>query len=243
MKTKHHTARTISGKSGYLTTAIPHRFPFHILIFFLIAIPAKAQNRNYRTAMQTYINRMDTTYSTAALNEIAGGFERIGITEATQWLPFYYAAFCKIIPLFIKPDPDIDIKAIQIEELIDKAETSGGDLSETYCLRSYLSTLKMLASPQSRYATEGKKAVEYLKKAIEINPENPRAYLILGENLLHTPEAFGGGYKAAAPVLKKAKTLFENIKPENDLRPSWGKKHLKKLESPVTSKEPPSGRN
>ena len=71
----------------------------------------------------------------------------------------------------------------------------------------------MTMIPQSAALTE---------KAIALNPENPRAHLMKGQQLFYTPEAFGGGKAKAKPVLMVAAEKFDNFKAVG-LAPNWGK--------------------
>jgi len=73
------------------------------------------------------------------------------------------------------------------------------------------------------------KANQALKKAKEFNPENPRAYYLLGLNVLHTPKGIGGGSEAACPLFEKARDKFSKHIPENVLSPTWGGEENDKL--------------
>ncbi|MEJ7671851.1 MAG: hypothetical protein WKF59_03885 [Chitinophagaceae bacterium] len=57
--------------------------------------------------------------------ELANNFERIADAEKTQWLPYYYAAYCNVMNAFMEQDKTkVDAIADKAEELITKAETT-----------------------------------------------------------------------------------------------------------------------
>lgn len=61
----------------------------------------------------------------------------------------------------------------------------------------------------------------HIEKAIGIDPDNPRAYLVKGIMINNTPEMYGGGANRALPVLKKAKVVFTKESTDS-LMPDWG---------------------
>ena len=55
------------------------------------------------------------------------------------------------------------------------------------------------------------------------NPNNPRAYVLLAQNLFYMPAMFGGGKDKAKPIVEKSVQLFETFEPATELDPAWGK--------------------
>ena len=66
-------------------------------------------------------------------------------------------------------------------------------------------------------------------KAKNINPDNPRIYFMVGQNVLHTPEMFGGGMEAACPYFEEAAEKYESFEPETSISPNWGKEPNQRL--------------
>jgi len=91
-----------------------------------------------------------------------------------------------------------------------------------HVLQGMLYQARIKIDPAGRGMTYSMKANEELNKAKEYNPDNPRAYYLLGMNVLHTPESFGGGPEAACPLFKKADEKFRTYIPQNVLSPTWG---------------------
>ena len=52
---------------------------------------------NTSDAMKANIAQLDSMMGKGNAAEIANNFERIGDAEKTQWLPYYYAAYCTVM--------------------------------------------------------------------------------------------------------------------------------------------------
>ncbi|HEX2395711.1 MAG TPA: hypothetical protein VHI78_10210, partial [Bacteroidales bacterium] len=69
----------------------------------------------------------------------------------------------------------------------------------------------------------------YFTRASEIDPANPRAYLWKGVNLLHMPEAFGGGKQSGCPLIREALLRFEAITVSDPIAPAWGYAYAREI--------------
>jgi hypothetical protein len=88
--------------------------------------------------------------------------------------------------------------------------------------------MKMSIDPQARLSLMAESSAS-LGKAKALNPDNPRIYLINGQNIFYTPEAFGGGKAKAKPILENAVAKFAIFKAATDLDPIWGAERAKTL--------------
>ncbi|MEP7228834.1 MAG: hypothetical protein ABI691_01200 [Ginsengibacter sp.] len=183
-----------------------------------------AQSDKYASAMKTNIAQLDSMMGKNNGAELSNNFERIADAEKTQWLPYYYAAYCTVTQAYSEKDNSKkDAIADKAQQLIDKAEAIlGKENSETDVIKSMIATSHMMVDPQSRYMTYGPVSAEYIEKAKSLDPTNPRPILLEAEGKFYTPEQFGGGKDAAKESFDKAKTLNENFKPETELSPTWG---------------------
>ena len=187
-----------------------------------------AQSDKYTGAMKANIALLDSMMVKGNSAELANNFERIGDAEKTQWLPYYYAAFCTVTQAYAEKDNSKkDAIADKAQQLIDKAETiSGKENSETDVIKSMIATAHMMVDPQSRYMTYGPSSTGFIEKAKSLDSTNPRPVLLEAENKFYTPEAFGGGKDVAKEYFDKANVLNEKFKPETELSPNWGKTSL-----------------
>lgn len=201
-----------------------------ILLFAFICVVAfpYAQSPKYESAMKANISRLDSMAVKNNAQDLSNSFIRIGDAEKTQWLPYYYAAYCKAFQALTEKDNSKkDALADKTTELITKAESIlGKENSETDVIKSMIATAHMTVDPASRYMTYGQDISSNIEKAETLDPTNPRPVLVQAQNTFYTPEQYGGGKDAAKPIFEKAKQLFENFKPETDLSPTWGQTSL-----------------
>lgn len=196
---------------------------FGMIIFF--ANITFAQSDKYVNAMKSNIALLDSMFSRGNSTELANNFERIGDAEKTQWLPYYYAAYCTIMQAYMEKDNSKkDGIADKSQTLIDKAEgILGKENSETDVIKAMIATSHMTVDPATRYMTYGTQISDFTQKSESLDSTNPRPVLLRAENTFYTPKQFGGGKDAAKPMFDKAATLFEAFKPETELSPNWGK--------------------
>jgi tetratricopeptide (TPR) repeat protein len=155
--------------------------------------------------------------------ELAVNFERIANSATDKWHPLYYAALCFINKSFVGADnaaKDADLDNAQ--NFVEKALEINPEESEILVLQGLIYQGRIQIDPIKRGKDFSLKANLVLKKAAEIDPENPRAYYLQGLNILHTPKMFGGGLEAACPLFEKANEKFAKHIPANILSPSWG---------------------
>jgi hypothetical protein len=198
-------------------------FLFAVITCF--ASLAFAQSDKYIAAMKANISQIDSMMGKGNGAELANNFERIADAEKTQWLPYYYAAYCTIMQGYAEKDNSKkDAIADKAKQLIDKAESIlGKENSEIDVIKSMIATTHMTVDPQSRYMTYGAEISEHLEKSKSLDPTNPRPVLVQAENTFYTPEQFGGGKDAAKPLFDQASKLFDAFKPETELSPNWGR--------------------
>ena len=183
-------------------------------------------------AMETKIALIDSTHTVEGFADLANAFERIADAEKNQWLAYYYAAYCNASAGTLagaggdmmaakadKTDPYAD----KADKQIKKAEELAKKNSEIFIVKKMIATLRMLGDPMNRYMTYGPEAQAMLEEAKKLNPENPRVYILEGQDKFYTPEQFGGSKEEAKVLFEKAQKLYDTFKPETSIHPSWGK--------------------
>ncbi|MBC7868090.1 MAG: hypothetical protein H7X88_11210 [Gloeobacteraceae cyanobacterium ES-bin-316] len=196
------------------------------LVFGLSAQLVMAQpSEKYMAAMQKNLQAMEDAFKNpASLLALANNFERIAEAEKTQWLPYYYAAFCQVNYGFMEADKSkTDMLANKATELINKADVLNPNNSEISCIRSMIASCHMMVDPMQRYMQYGAESEKQLAAAKQQDPTNPRPELLVGQGLKYTPEQFGGGCKTATVQLEAAMKKFETFKPATPMHPDWGK--------------------
>jgi cytochrome c-type biogenesis protein CcmH/NrfG len=117
----------------------------------------------------------------------------------------------------------LDPLAERAEQLIDKAEALSQNNSEIYTAKKMAASLRMMVDPMSRFMQYGAKAQQALETAKKLNPENPRIYLLEGQDKFYTPEQYGGSKTEAKKLFEEALKKFDSFKPNTELDPTWGK--------------------
>lgn len=199
-----------------------------IVIFILISIVSLssfAQNEKYVNAMKKNITLLDSGFAKPDLFlSLANSFERIGTSEKKEWLPFYYAAYCRVNYAFMQKDPSgndpIAEKAIALINIADSLQPNNSEIS---CLKSMIASVQMMVNPQQRFMQYGPISQKAMGMAMQQDPSNPRPYMLKGQSLKYTPEQFGGGCKKAVVELTTAKEKYTSFKPASDICPDWGK--------------------
>lgn len=186
-------------------------------------------NKKFVTAMEANLKLLDTASSPATFIMLANNFERIGKAEKNQWQPFYYAAFCYAVMAGKVPDRSkIDMLAEKAASYLALADALEKNNSEISSLQAMILYTRVLVDPISRWQTIGKEAIDYLARAKQQDPANPRPYLIEARAKLHTPEGLGGGPKAAKIIIDECLAKFKTFVPGNSLAPVWGKTQAEK---------------
>jgi len=203
-----------------------------LLVSSFLVIASMAQSEKYVKAMESKVALLDSSRTAESFKELANGFERIADAEKTQWMPYYYAAYCQVMAgTFSMPQDGSygdnsaisDPYADKAELLINKADELSKENSEIYCVKKMVFGLRMMGNPMSRYMTEGAKASEALEKAKALNSNNPRIYILEGQDKFYTPEQFGGSKEEAKKLFEKANGIFMVSKPGSSIEPQWGR--------------------
>ncbi len=192
----------------------------------------QAQSDQYQGAMKQQLAQMntDSAFTPVGMQQLANTFERIAEAEKTQWLPYYYAAYCRVNEAFFTQDKSKTDEITDKAELaIEKAQALKGPDSEISCILSLIASARIGVDPMTRGMKYGPLSAELLETAQKQNPENPRVFVLKGQNLLYTPEAFGGSKTKAKEMLEIALKKYATFKPESDIAPNWGEPYAKEL--------------
>jgi len=215
-----------------------------ILLYFIftLTICCFAQEDKYTKAMSKSIMMMDSAKTYVDFVNLSNTFDRIAKAEKTKWIPYYYAANCQIIASLMdsvtsKKDSYLD----KADAYIVVADSLQPNESEIYTLKGFSAQIRMIVNPMQRWQKYGQLSNSLFEKAKELNPDNPRPDYLIGQALLYTPEAFGGGKKNALPVLKQSQEKYRKFQPATSISPNWGENLLndiiKNIESDTTKTE------
>lgn len=202
-----------------------------LMIAMTIFTTSFSQSDRYMGAMKKNMDAIDTSFRNPTdLVALANNFERIANAEKTQWLPYYYAAFCQVNAGYVDKDKTkSDAYADKATDLINRADSLSPKNSEIACIKSMIASCHMMVNPMQRFMEYGQEVSAYMDEAITLDPTNPRPYYLKGLGLKYTPEQFGGGCATAKPLLQTAIEKYETFKPASDIHPGWGKSRVETL--------------
>jgi hypothetical protein len=203
------------------------------IIALAIATAASAQmeNEKFVKAMEKNVALVDSAKSAQDWIDVTAAFERIAEAEKTQWLPYYYAAYGHVMSCMMSLDMNnlfgnntdkTDPKADAAQKALDKAISLSKETSETWVIKKMIASLRMLGDVMNRYMTAGADATTALETAKKLDPNNPRVYLLEGQDKFNTPAEYGGSKEEGKKLFNKSKELYGSFKPESSIHPSWG---------------------
>ncbi|MEO9851605.1 MAG: hypothetical protein ABJH72_13880 [Reichenbachiella sp.] len=195
-----------------------------LIILAVFATMAHAQNKKY---VQTMENNIPSIYQAETLEDfdpIANKFDRIGQAEATQWEPYYYASLSYVFKAFrIEDLPTKDAALDQALTALAKAAAVSENNSEVIALQGFINMIKIGVDPGTRGQSLSPKIMADFGKALQLDPNNPRANLFMGQMLFGTAQFFGTGVDDACALVDESIALFDSEKPESSIAPAWGK--------------------
>jgi hypothetical protein len=200
-----------------------------LFIFLLVSFSAFSQTV-YEQAMHDGLDSLKHIKVLEDFQSVTNHFERIAAAEPGQWLPRYYAAYCRIILSFKEQEKEKKEQLlVKSENLLNGALKISPEESELFALQGMLYQGFIMLDPQNNAPEYSARANQSFDRAITLNASNPRPYYLKGMNLMYMPEPYGGGMKAACPLFAKAKELFETFVKADELMPDWGKDQNEQL--------------
>ena len=154
-------------------------------------------------------------------------FTLLSNTYPKEWLPKYYAALVQIKTALISKS-DMDTQADIAIDWVNKCKLIQIN-DEILCAESLAYTVKMQVNPTWRWLSYKDKIYRSLQKAKNINPNNPRIYVLEANLQYHLPILFGGACSKALPIAKQAEKLLILESGKRKYLPSWGYDSIKEI--------------
>ncbi|MGN7884949.1 hypothetical protein [Dyadobacter sp. 22481] len=197
------------------------------ILLICTAAFAFAQTGDYATQLEASVKKLDQARSVSDFQGLEKTFIQLGNTQKTEWLPYYYAAFCNAKIGFLLQDDGEKIEPYSVrgEAQIKKSESlAKGDskpLAEIYVVQAMIYRTKVFISPMTMGRQFGPLSDQFLKKAQKLDAENPRAIYLEAWTKYYTPKLWGGDKDLAKELAGKAiqklpATTFS-------VMPHWGK--------------------
>jgi hypothetical protein len=188
------------------------------------------QNEKFVNAIKKQISILDTAQKAETLSNLANTFERIAKAEKKEWTAYYYTAYALIRKSYTsKETKSYDEWADNAEKYVKLADSLSPNNSEISCLKSMVSGMRMMVDPMTRGMQYGMESGQWISKAKEQDPNNPRPYMLSGQAKFFTPAQWGGGKDKAKVELEEAQKRFDSFKPKTEVDPNWGKTYNEQL--------------
>ena len=193
-----------------------------ITLFFTAAVNAN-DNQQYYKAMGQAIGELFSTESAEQIQGVINKLDRIAKAEGDKWEPAYYAAFGYLRLSNTTNDPSekdayLDKAIAQVKEGLKLAENE----DELITMKAYVYMMKMVIDPMSRAPEYSPIIMGSYQKALQIDPNNPRAWYLLGQMQLGTAQFMGTGTEEGCKSIQNAVAKFEIQEQTSPIAPSWG---------------------
>lgn len=193
------------------------------------ASSCEAQKSISAKDLNHYVVMMDTAESPASWKTISDQFAKLAVGNDTNWLVQYHAAFSHAIyAMRITDMKERDNYLDRAMAYAEKSDSAKPKESEIYVLKGMITAMKISVDPK-RGMEMGQESSQLVKQGNDLNPENPRAYLEMGESAMYIPEQYGGGKKKSQAFLATAIAKYKTSKSEDINWPHWGESRAKML--------------
>lgn len=174
------------------------------------------QDKIDQAFVETQISRDATS-----LNQLISSLEKRQQTKPSALLSYWiaYGHYYQTIFYMGLKENDLAEKNVKmgiqvLEEVVEKS-------TEHYALLAHLQSLSISFGSTFKAIGLSAKVKKNGQKALDIDPNNLRAHLVLGSSDFYTPEKYGGGKKVESYLLKAIELPDQTV--ENPYLPSWGK--------------------
>lgn len=192
-----------------------------LILFFCTTLFAQSPGR-YEKALQATIVQLKAAENLQELQQLTNTLERISQTEKGEWLPAYYLGYAYLQMAEKSSGKEADRYLSISQQQLDRLQELAPKNSEVLTLQGYKHMLYVAADPANRGKDYSPRTMEAFQKALALDPNNPRAYLLMGQMQYGVARFFGSGTEEACGLIQRAGQLFEQ-ETEEKLLPRWGK--------------------
>ena len=200
---------------------------FLMLIYIIICSSSLVQSQNTDSLMKSgreLLETGSTYFDQVSLIQAEEKFQEILDIDGSSYLAQYLLAYTDYrLAVYYLEDKDIEhfnnYISICEDELYSLLDSNDTDV-EALSLLSSAYGEQIRQKPETAEAL-APKALELMKEADKIDPENPRVQFLTGKLLLTLPKKFGGDKNKSLIHLQKAIKLFEEGN-EADDEIGWG---------------------
>jgi hypothetical protein len=201
---------------------------FTSLALVLTLTAAQAQDPAMENGLSEAFTMTDSATTLPTMMTATAKFDLIAGKYSDQWLAQYYAAYSKAILSYYEPDvTKKDLILDEADTYLANINAMGVTNDHIYVLTALLANARMAVDGQARWQKYTPIFDENLKKAKEVNENNPQIYYLKATSVFYTPKMFGGGGKKAKPYFEKAQEKFAIQTDKSIKNPHWGEPQTK----------------
>ncbi|AXY73333.1 hypothetical protein D3H65_04770 [Paraflavitalea soli] len=201
----------------------------------LLITASRAQNTQDQQ-LQANVAKLDKATAVKEYRQLATDFAAVAAQQPTNWLAWYYAAYCNAKTGWLyqddgdKIEPFANLAEEQAKKALSLLDTASKkkELSEVYCVLSMAERARVFINPMTYGRKHGPAASQYIQRAIAANPSNGRAIYLEGWEKNATPKMWGGDKKKAKELLEQALQQL-NAQGNAGTSPHWGKPDVESL--------------
>ena len=154
------------------------------IAFFALSNCLYAQSESDSALYNRGIALFKASTTTENYLATASYFEEVSRENPEHWLAQYYAGFAYILACQRATDNKIKDELLdKAQPFIDKSFILKPGESEVHALQAFLYQIRLQINPQVRAVNLSQKAEASLKKAMEADSTNPRAYFLMANNI------------------------------------------------------------
>lgn len=210
----------------YMFTASPGKIA--LVVFAIFSIGISGLNAQTDKQFRKFINELDTAKSIKSLKGAEANFTKLIAENKRIEQSLYYGTLANLFLAFECDIIEIEDYCRRADMYLKKLDSLSPDNSEIQVLFSMSAAAKIRVDPSGRNAKLGAVANKYAERAIALNGNNPRAFLIKAKTVLNAPPKLGGGPKFAIKFYEKAIEKYKSYKPLSNTEPDWGLDMAKK---------------
>lgn len=199
-------------------------FNITILLCFFTFLNAYAQlESKLEKALKPIIQDLENAGAEEELKQVVNKLERISQAESSDWLPTYHLGYAYLSMAMRSSGSDADGYLKKTQEQLDKLHETQPKNSEVLSLQAFKHIIYMVQDQGTRAREFVPKINEILKKAIDLDPNNPRAFLLSGQMMYNGALFFKTSTAEACTMIDRSLQLFADQN-EDTIMPIWGKK-------------------
>jgi len=194
-----------------------------LALMLLTITTVRAQEPTMEDNLNEAYAIMDTAKTMPSFIKASAKFDLIANKYQDQWVAQYYAGYTKCIISYMEENVATkDLIVDEAEAFLDRILALGTENDHVYILKALVANSRMAVDGASRWKEYTPIFEDNLKKAKEINENNPHIYYLKAVSIFFTPKMFGGGEKNAKPYFEKAIQKYALMTERVITIPYWG---------------------